>query len=129
MKKTALYVQNEASKRFNPYVLSSYLTHTDTGIAIVDRKALITNQDDERLFYVVLNKDYGWAYRCPETSTVYFMEENGMIYGGVFDYEQGIQTQRLVAINRAMAKKYNIYNHLYVYDDATLSSIAQSIHS
>lgn len=128
MKKTALYVQNEASKKFNPYVLSSYLTHADTGIAIVDRNALIASQDDERLFYVVLNKDYGWAYRFPETSTVYLVEKDGMIYGGVFDYERGIQTRRLVAINRTMAKEVKMYN-LYVYDDKVLSSIAKNIRS
>ena len=125
MNKNALYVQNEASKKYNPYVLTDYLTRTEDGMVIVDRFRLLQSKDDERLFYVVLNKDYGWDYRYPETTTVYFEVKDGRVYGGIYDGDVGVRSRRVIAVEHSLAKVYD-YN-LYCYDNETMAEIIEKI--
>jgi hypothetical protein len=125
MKKTALYVQNEASKKYNPYTLKDFLTRASDGSVIVDRSRLLKNKDDERLFYVVLNKDYGWDYRYPETTTIYFKEIDGKVYGGVYEPSIGYRSNRIIAAERNLAKEYD-YN-LYSYEADALAEIIKKI--
>ena len=125
MKKTALYVQNEASKMYNPYFLKDYLMRTEDGVVIVDRAKLLNTSDDMRLFCVILNKDYRWDYRCPETSTIYFEETDGKVYGGVYEMTVGRRSKRIVAVERSLAKEYD-YN-LYSYDSDMLAEIIKNI--
>ena len=69
MKNTAITEQIEASKRFNPYSLKDFLARTEGGEVIVDRTRLLKTQDDVRLFYIILNKDYRQALK-------YFRDNN-----------------------------------------------------
>ena len=97
MKKSALDVQIEASKKLNPRILKDFLTRTEDGTVIVDRSRLLKNKDDERLFYVILNRDYRWNYRYSETATVYYVVENGKVYGGVYEPGVGCHSKQLIA--------------------------------
>jgi hypothetical protein len=121
MKKTALYVQAEASKKYSPYTLKEFLIRLSNEEVVVDRESLLKTQDDARLFYVVLSKDYGWDYRYPETSTIYFEVIDGKVFGGVYESNAGRRSRRLVAVENSIAKEYD-YN-LYSYDSDTLSEI------
>lgn len=121
MKKTALYVQAEATNKYSPYTLKDFLIRLEDGSVVVDRASLLKTQDDARLFYVALSKDYGWDYRFPETSTIYFEVIDGKIYGGVYDANFGCRSKRLIAAEHSAAREYD-YN-LYVYSSNTLSEI------
>lgn len=125
MKKTALYVQNEASKKYNPYVLKDFLTRTKEGIAIVDRSSVVKSNDDERLFYVILNRDYLWDYRYPETTTIYFEINDGKVYGGVYEYNIGCRSKRIIAEE---ATTYHLVHH-YVYNAHILQTICDAINN
>lgn len=127
MKKTALYVQNEASKVYNPYTLKDFLTRTEDGVVIVDRSRLLKTKDNERLFYVVLNKDYKWDYRYPLTTTIYFKVIDGKVYGGVYEASAGCRSKQIIAVERSIAHEYD-YN-IYVYEQETLAEIIRSINS
>lgn len=96
MKKTALYVQAEASKRYSPYTLKDFLIRLEDGNVVVDRNSLIKSHEDLVFFYVILSKDYGWDYRYPETSTIYFEEVEGKVYGGVYELSLGRRSRRLI---------------------------------
>lgn len=116
MKKSALYVQNEASKKYNPYALMGYLIHTEDGIAIVDRNSIVKNEDDERLLYVIFNKDYGWNYSDIGNATIYYEVCNGKIYGGVYREGAGCITRKLVAVESKDAAKYAYLVYSYCID-------------
>lgn len=122
MKKTALDVQLEASKKFNPYTLKDFLTRTEDGTVIVDRSRLLQNKDDERLFYVILNRDYRWNYRYSETATIYYVVEEGKVYGGVYEPGVGCHSKRLIA----EASRGHLVHH-YIYSVPTLMEICNAI--
>lgn len=122
---TFINVLNEASKKFDPYKLKDYLIRTEEGDVIVDRVHLLQNKEDERLFYVILNKDYRWDYRYPQTTTIYFEEKDGKIFGGVYEISCGRRSNRIIAVPRELANEYN-YN-LYSYDKEKLTDIIDSI--
>lgn len=124
MKKTALYVQAEASKKFNPYTLKDFLIRTAAGTVIVDRSALLKSKDDERMFYVILNKDYRWDYRCPDTTTIYFEVIDGKVYGGTYDDEMGCHSIRLIA----ESSTEHLVHH-YVYSEPNLQMICEAINN
>ena len=52
---------------------------------LVDRKSLLKEPNDIRLFYIILNKDYKWDYRYADTTTIYFKIEDGQVIGGVYE--------------------------------------------
>ena len=122
MKKTALDVQLEASKKFNPYALKDFLTRAEDGTVIVDRSCLLQNKDDERLFYVILNRDYRWNYRYSETATIYYVVEEGKIYGGVYEPGVGRHSKRLIA----ETSTGNLVHH-YIYSEPTFIEICNAI--
>lgn len=122
MKKTALDVQLEASKKFNPYTLKDFLTRTEDGTVIVDRSRLLKTKDDERLFYVILNRDYLWNYRYSETATVYYVVENGKVYGGVHEPDVGNYSKRLIAETSS-----GRLVHHYIYSAPALTEICDAI--
>lgn len=124
MKKTALYVQHEASKMYNPYILKGFLTRAEDGTVIVDRSRLVKNKDDERLFYVVLNKDYRWDYRYPETTTIYFTVEDGKVYGGTYEASVGCRSKRLIA----ETSTGHLVHH-YIYSVPTMMKICSAINN
>lgn len=125
MKKTAIYEQVEASKRFNPFILKDFLIRTKEGDVIVDRSRLLKTKDDLRLFYIILNKDYRWDYRFPETSTIFFRIENGQIIGGVYETDIGSRSQRVIVAPRDQAKTFD-YN-VYAYEQQDVKAIIKSI--
>lgn len=122
MKKTTFDVQLEASKKFNPYTLKDFLTRADDGTVIVDRSRVIQNKDDEILFYVILNRDYRLNYRYSETATIYYVVENGKIYGGVYEPGVGCYSKRLIA----ETSTGNLVHH-YIYSEPTLMKICNAI--
>lgn len=125
MKTTAIYEQIEASKHFNPFTLKDFLIRTKEGDVIVDRSRLLKTQDDFRLFYIILNKDYRWDYRFPDTSTIFFRTENGQIIGGVYDTSIGSRSQRVIVVPREQAKAFD-YN-VYAYKQQDVDSIIKCI--
>lgn len=125
MKKTAIYEQVEASKRFNPFTLKDFLIRTKEGDVIVDRSHLLKTKDDLRLFYIILNKDYRWDYRFPETSTIFFRIENGQIIGGIYETDIGSRSQRVIVAPRDQAKTFD-YN-VYAYEQQDVEAIIKSI--
>lgn len=125
MKKTAIYEQVEASKLFNPFTLKDFLIRTKEGDVIVDRSRLLKNQDDLRLFYIILNKDYRWDYRFPDTSTIFFRIENGQITGGVYEMSIGSRSQRVIVVPRDQAKAFD-YN-VYAYEQQDVDAIVKCI--
>lgn len=127
MKMNALYAQIEASKRFNPYKLKDYLIREEGGVIVVDKQRLLKTDDDRRLFYVILNKDYGWDYKNPECITIYLEASNGKIYGGTYDPIQGRVSKRLVAVERTVAGEYD-YN-LYSYNFEQFSEIIAKLNA
>lgn len=122
MKKTALGVQIEASKKFNPYVLKDFLIRAEDGTVIVDRSRLLQSKDDERLFYVILNRDYRWNYRYSETATIYYVVENSKVYGGVYEPGVGCHSKRLIA----ETSTGHLVHH-YIYSEPTLMEICNAI--
>lgn len=124
MKKTALDVQLEASKKFNPYTLKDFLTRTEDGTVIVDRSRLLQNKDDERHFYVILNRDYRWNYRYSETATIYYVVEEGKVYGGVYEPGVGRHSKRLIA----ETSTGHLVHH-YIYSEPTFMEICNAIRS
>ena len=124
MKRTALDVQIEASKKFNPRTLKDFLTRTEDGTVIVDRSRLLKDKDDERLFYVILNRDYRWNYRYSETATIYYVVEDGKVYGGVYEPGVGRHSKRLVAENST-----GHLVHHYIYSEPTLTEICNAINN
>lgn len=125
MKKTAMYEQIEASKCFNPFVLKDFLIRTKEGDVIVDRSRLLKTQDDLRLFYIILNKDYRWDYRFPDTSTIFFRIEDGQITGGVYEMSIGSRSQKVIVVPRDQAKCTD-YN-AYAYEQQDVETIIQRI--
>ena len=129
MKTNALYVQNEASKKFNPYVLKDFLMRTEDGTVIVDRSRLLKNNEDKRFFFVVLNKDYKWNYRHPDTATVYYEIQDGRIYGGIFEPNLGCLTRQIIAVKpgeRIVDIEEYCYN-AYFYNADMYAEIVNSI--
>ena len=124
MKKSALDVQLEASKKFNPRKLKDFLTRAEDGTVIVDRSRLLKNKDDERLFYVILNRDYRWNYRYSETATIYYVVEDGKVYGGVYELGIGCYSKRLIAETST-----GRLVHHYVYSEPTLMEICNAINN
>ena len=125
MKKSALDVQIEASKKFSPYKLKDFLTRTEDGTVIVDRtRATQNDKDNERLFYVILNRDYRWNYRYSETATIYYVVENGKVYGGVYELGIGCYSKRLIAETST-----GRLVHHYIYKHDTLNEIIGAIQS
>lgn len=122
MKKSALMVQCEASNKYNPYILSHYLTRETDGTVIVDRTHLLQSKNDERLFYVILNRDYRWNYRYSETATVYYVVEKGKVYGGVYEPGVGCHSKRLIA----ETSTGHLVHH-YIYREPTLNEIIGAI--
>ena len=122
MKKSALDVQLEASKKFNPRKLKDFLTRAEDGTVIVDRSRLLKNKDDERLFYVILNRDYRWNYRYSETATIYYVVEDGKVYGGVYELGIGCYSKRLIA---ETSTGHLVYHYIYKHD--TLNEIIGAI--
>ena len=120
--KTALDAQIEASKKFNPYTLKDFLTRVEDGTVIVDRSRLLKNKDDERLFYVILNRDYLWNYRYSETATIYYVVEGDKVYGGVYEPEVGCHSKRLIA---ETSTGHLVYHYIYKHD--TLNEITGAI--
>ena len=97
MNKSALTVQCKASNRYNPYVLSRYLSKETDGTIIVNRASAVQTEDDERLFLVVLNYDYLWGYKNPEHVTVYFETDGETVIGGVYNmHTQERQSRRVI---------------------------------
>lgn len=125
MKKTALHAQNEASKKYNPYMLKNFLIRAEDGTAIVDRPRLIATKDDERLFYVILNKDYQWNYSRPLDTTIYFQVIDGKVYGGIYETGIGRRSKRVVAVERGIVHEYD-YNP-YAYEQADMNEIIAKI--
>ncbi len=123
--KNALYVQGEASKKYNPYFLKDFLIKAKDGTVIVDRARLLKTKDDERLFYVILNKDYKWDYSCSEFVTIYFEVVGRAVYGGVYNSDTGRQNKQIIAVEQGMIKDrgYNIYS----YETKNLSEIITNI--
>jgi hypothetical protein len=124
MKKSALDVHIKASEKFNPYVLKDYLTRTEEGVVIVDRSRLLKTKDDERLFYVILNRDYLWNYRYSETATIYFAVEDAKVYGGVYEPGVGCHSKRLIA---EISSGHLV--HHYIYSAPTLAEICSAINN
>lgn len=122
MKRTALDVQIEASKKFNPRKLKDFLTRIEDGTVIVDRSRLLKDKDDERLFYVILNRDYRWNYRYSETATIYYVVEGGKVYGGVYEPGVGRYSKRLIA----ETSTGHLVHH-YIYSKQTLMEICNAI--
>ena len=125
MKKSALDVQLEASKKFNPRTLKDFLTRAEDGTVIVDRaKATQNDKDNERLFYVILNRDYLWNYRYSETATIYYVVEEGKVYGGVYEPEVGCHSKRLIAETSG-----GHLVHHYIYSALTIMEICNAINN
>lgn len=122
MRKSALDVQFEASKKFNPYTLKDFLTRVEDGTVVVDRSRLLQNKDDERLFYVILNRDYLWNYRYSETATIYYVVEDNKVYGGVYEPGVGCYSKRLIAETST-----GLLVHHYIYSEPTLAEICNAI--
>ena len=101
------------------------MTRTKEGDVIVDRNRLLKTQDDLRLFYIILNKDYRWDYRYPETSTIFFRIENGQIIGGVYEMSIGSRSQRVIVVPRDQAKALD-YN-VYAYEPNDVEAIIKCI--
>ena len=116
-------VQNEASKRYNPRTLSRFLTREADGMVIVDRAQVIKDMDDERLFLVILNRDYRWGYKNFEDVTIYFVVDGKTIVGGVYNTRtKERETQRVIATARQDVLCYH-----YIYRDVVLSEIVGAI--
>ena len=122
MKKNALDVQFEASKKFNPYTLKDFLTRLEDGTVVVDRSRLLKNKDDERLFYVILNRDYLWNYRHSTTATIYYVVENGKVYGGAYEPGVGCYSKRLIA----ETSTGHLVHH-YIYSAPILTEVCNAI--
>ena len=122
MKRSAFDVQIEASKKFNPYTLKDFLTRLEDGTVVVDRSRLLKNKDDERLFYVILNRDYLWNYRHSTTATIYYVVENGKVYGGVYEPGVGRYSKRLIA----ETSTGHLVRH-YIYSALILTEICHAI--
>lgn len=122
MKKNILDIRMEASHKFNPHKLCHYLVRTEDGNVIVDRQRILQNQDDIRLFYVTLNADYLWNYYNPEEPTIYFEIADDGIIGGVYDYNLGKQTKRLIATVRD-----GELSHHYKYSQDVLNEMISLI--
>lgn len=125
MKRTAINAHIEASKKYNPLILKDFLIKLEDGSVVVDRAKLVTNKDEERLFYVILNKDYGWDYQNPRTATIFFEAVDNIVLGGIYDAEVGRRFKRVVAEKKGCQSK-GVCN-TYLYDDDALSSILSSI--
>lgn len=99
------------------------MTRTEDGTVIVDRtRATQNDKDNERLFYVILNRDYLWNYRYSETATIYYVVEEGKVYGGVYEPEVGCHSKRLIA---ETSTGHLVYHYIYKYD--TLNEIIGAI--
>lgn len=125
MKKSALHTQIQATQRFNPYILKNYLTTAQDGEVIVDTDLLIKSENDARLFYVILNKDYGWDYGSHNNATIYFEVVDGKIYGGVYCKGKGRMSRSIVAVERSIAHNYSYTT--YAYSSKVLLEIIDAI--
>lgn len=124
MKKSALYVQNEASIKFNPYTLKNFLIRAEDGTVIVDRTKALQNKDTERLFLVVLNRDYLWGYRDFEHVTIYFEVDGEKVIGGVYNTRTNErETHRIIATRY----QGGLCDH-YSYTPNILNAIIDAIH-
>lgn len=124
MKKTTSDVYIEALKKFNPYTLKDFLIRIEDGTVVVDRSRLLQNKDDERLFYVILNRDYLWNYRYSKTATIYYVVEEGKVYGGVYEPGVGCYSKRLIA----ETSSGNLVHH-HIYSEPTLTKICNAINN
>lgn len=126
MKKSALMVQCEASNKYNPYTLSRYLTRETDGAVIVDRTKATQNKDDERLFLVVLNREYLWRYRDFEHVTMYFEIYGKTVVGGIYNTRtKKRETQCVIATEIGEGKAYDWI--CYSYNADTLNEIIRAI--
>lgn len=125
MMKHMLYYRNKADNRFNPHALKDFLIRSKEGEVIVDRKNLIKNDDDLSLFCIVLNKDYGWDYSCPDTTTLFFEVDNERIIGGVYEIDGGTRTKKVIAVPRDRAKEYDY--RIYSYEKQDFDAIVKQI--
>ncbi len=124
MKKSALDVQIEASKKFSPYKLKDFLTRTEDGTVIVDRtKATQNDKDNERLFLVVLNCKYLWNWRDCENVTIYFETDGEKVIGGVYNTRTKECERRRVIATESEGKL--VYHYIYKRD--TLNEIIGAI--
>ena len=124
MKKSALEVQIEASKKFSPYKLKDFLTRTEDGTVIVDRtKATQNDKDNERLFLVVLNCKYLWSWRDCENVTIYFETDGEKVIGGVYNTRTKERERRRVIATESEGKL--VYHYIYKRD--TLNEIIGAI--
>ena len=124
MKKSALEVQIEASKKFSPYKLKDFLTRTEDGTVIVDRtKATQNDKDNERLFLVVLNCKYLWNWRDCENVTIYFETDGEKVIGGVYNTRTKERERRRVIATESEGKL--VYHYIYKHD--TLNEIIGAI--
>ena len=124
MKKTALGVQIEASKKFSPYKLKDFLTRTEDSTVIVDRtRATQNDKDNERLFLVVLNCKYLWQYRDFENVTIYYDIDGEKVVGGVYNTRTKERETRRVIVTEDMG---NLVYH-YTYKRDTLNEIIGAI--
>ena len=124
MKKSALDVQIEASKKFSPYKLKDFLTRTEDGTVIVDRtKATQNDKDNERLFLVVLNCKYLWNWRDCENVTIYFETDGEKVIGGVYNTRTKERERRRVIATESEGKL--VYHYIYKRD--TLNEIIGAI--
>ena len=124
MKKTALEVQIEASKKFSPYKLKDFLIRTEDGTIIVDRpKTTQNDKDNERLFLVVLNCRYSWGWRDCENVTIYFETDGEKVIGGVYNTRtKERETKRVIATESVGKLVYH-----YIYKRDTLNEIIGAI--
>lgn len=74
-----------ALKSFSPKVLMKHLVRNDDGIMLVDKSALMINQDDRLNFYCVLDRIYCSGFKNMEDLTVFFDTDGVDIWGGAFN--------------------------------------------
>ena len=119
----ALESQIEASARFNPLALTEFLERRD-GVVCVDRTKILHNDDDERLFIIILARDYRSGYRDINVTTVYFDVDGNNIIGGIYDTVAGRKVNRRVIASPSF-DPMNRYR--YVYNEDTINLIRDRI--
>ena len=124
VKKDVFDVMFEASEKFSPEKLCQQLVKIDNGVVVVDRTKILKSKDDERLFIVILNKDYMWNYADDlQDVTVYFQTGDDYVIGGVYNTKLRKKlTRRVVAVSHAKGLTYK-----YVYGHDTIKEICDAI--
>ena len=74
-----------ALKSFSPKVLIKHLVRNHDGVLLVDRSALVLNQEDRLNFYCILDRIYGSGFKNMEYLTIFFETDGVDIWGGAYN--------------------------------------------